>query len=150
VKTSDYLKLPYHITLVRDEDVEGDVAWVASVDELPGCISQGDSAEEAAEMIREAMEAWLDVALQHGDPIPQPRRTDQYSGQFVLRIPSGLHQQLDLDARAEGVSLNQFVATLLAGAVGWSGEALPPGMRPAAGRAARKPRLVRASPKNLA
>ncbi|MFN0145503.1 MAG: type II toxin-antitoxin system HicB family antitoxin [Dehalococcoidia bacterium] len=72
MKTSDYMRLPYHITLVRDEDAAGDAAWVASVNELPGCISQGDTPEEAAAMIREAMEAWIEVSLEHGDPIPEP------------------------------------------------------------------------------
>jgi hypothetical protein len=41
------------------------------------------------------------------------------SGRFVVRIPRGLHAELTRQARDEGVSLNQFVATLLAGAAGW-------------------------------
>ena len=43
------------------------------------------------------------------------------SGRFVLRIPRGLHAELGRQAREEGVSLNQYVATLLAGAAGWRG-----------------------------
>jgi antitoxin HicB len=142
MNTTDYLKLPYHITLVREEDAEGAVAWVASVAELPGCISQGDTPEEAASMIREAMEAWIDVSLECGDPIPEPRRTDAYSGQFVLRIPSGLHQQLDLNARTEGVSLNQYVAAILAGAAEWTGDVRPSRSKRTVGTTPR-PRLVR-------
>lgn len=42
-----------------------------------------------------------------------------YSGHFVLRLPRGLHAELSRQAREEGVSLNQYVATLLAGATGW-------------------------------
>jgi hypothetical protein len=41
------------------------------------------------------------------------------SGRFVVRIPRGLHAELVRQARDEGVSLNQYVATLLAGAAGW-------------------------------
>jgi hypothetical protein len=37
----------------------------------------------------------------------------------VLRIPRGLHAELSRRAGEEGVSLNQLVATLLAGATGW-------------------------------
>lgn len=124
MNVEQYLLLPYHISVVRDQDDAGEVAWVSSVDELPGCISQGDTPEEALTMIREAMEAWLAVAMAHGDPIPEPRRPDTYSGHFVLRVPAGLHQQLDLGAKREGTSLNQYASTLLAGAVGWSGELL--------------------------
>jgi hypothetical protein len=43
------------------------------------------------------------------------------SGRFVVRIPRGLHAELARQARDEGVSLNQYVATLLAGAAGWQG-----------------------------
>ena len=125
----EYLQLPYRISLVRDQDADGDIAWVASIEELPGCISQGDTPEEALEMIREAMEGWIAVALEHGDAIPEPRVLGAYSGRFVVRIPAGLHQQLDRRARHEGTSLNQYVSTLLAGASGWSGEATAPTAR---------------------
>ena len=39
----------------------------------------------------------------------------------MVRIPRGLHAELTRQARDEGVSLNQYVATLLAGAAGWRG-----------------------------
>lgn len=42
-----------------------------------------------------------------------------YSGKVMLRIPSSLHRELARQAEQEGVSLNQFAAAALAGAVGW-------------------------------
>ena len=36
------------------------------------------------------------------------------SGRFVVRLPSSLHEALEAEARAEGVSLNQLVLTKLA------------------------------------
>lgn len=44
--------------------------YVVSVPELPGCVSEGDTFEEAWEMIQDAMEGWLHVAAKHGDHIP--------------------------------------------------------------------------------
>lgn len=44
------------------------------------------------------------------------------SGKFLVRVPSSLHAQLVEEARREGVSLNQFVTSALAGAVGWRSE----------------------------
>ena len=35
-------------------------------------------------------------------------------------MPVGLHRELAYAAKAEGVSMNQFICTVLAGAVGWS------------------------------
>lgn len=46
--------------------------WFVQVKELRGCMSQGDTAEEAIAMIQEAMELWLGVSLDDGDPPPVP------------------------------------------------------------------------------
>jgi predicted RNase H-like HicB family nuclease len=43
--------------------------WVVSVPALPGCASQGETVEEARAMIRNAIEGWVTLALQLGDPI---------------------------------------------------------------------------------
>ncbi|MGI8925616.1 MAG: toxin-antitoxin system HicB family antitoxin [Tepidiformaceae bacterium] len=115
----DYMGLPYHIGLMRSADADGDTEWVAWVDELRGCASQGASPAEAVSMITEAMEGWIAAALAHGDSVPEPRAESGYSGNFVVRLPAGLHRTLDLGAKREGVSLNQYVATTLAGAIGW-------------------------------
>lgn len=65
--------------------------------------------EEAYRNIREAMEGYLKVKLEHGDPIPEPVPEDEYSGKFNLRIPKSLHKQLADLAKAENISLNQYV-----------------------------------------
>ena len=43
-------------------DEEG--GFWAEVPALPGCVSEGDTFEEAVANIREAMEGWLDVAAE--------------------------------------------------------------------------------------
>ncbi len=49
-----------------------DGCWVANVPDLEGCSAHGDTPEEAAREVSVAMELWLEVAANHGDPIPQP------------------------------------------------------------------------------
>lgn len=52
----------------------------------------------------------------------RPARRDdpaQSSGRILLRLPRSLHAELVAAAAREGVSLNQFTAAALAGAVGW-------------------------------
>ena len=61
--------------IVRDDIVfEFDVAeeggYVVAVPELPGCLSEGDTFEQAWEMIQDAMQGWLEVATMHGDHVP--------------------------------------------------------------------------------
>ena len=50
-----------------------DDAFVAEVPELPGCMAHGNNQEETLNNINQAMELWFDVALENGDPIPEPR-----------------------------------------------------------------------------
>jgi antitoxin HicB len=114
-KTIDYyMNLPYTIELQRDME-EG---WFVRVKELHGCTSQGDTAEEAIAMIQEAMSLWLEVALEEGLPIPEPRPDEDYSGKFVVRVPRSLHRELVETAAHEGVSLNQYINVALAHSVG--------------------------------
>src|SRR5689334_8095576 len=115
----DYLSLPYHITLVHDEDDEGNAGWVAEVEELPGCISQAPTPDDVVQRIRDAMAGWISVALKDGTQIPEPRGAASHSGRFLLRIPRTLHAELAHEAEQEGVSLNQFAANALAGAIAW-------------------------------
>ena len=114
----NYLRSPYTIQLRQYEDG----AFFAEVAELPGCMTEADTAEEALETIRDAMAGWIEVALSEGLPIPEPAAQAEYSGRFLVRAPKSLHRDLALRARAEGASLNQFVVTTLSRALGGRGE----------------------------
>lgn len=113
----EYLTLPYHIEVIRDNDDENP-GWVACVAELPGCITQGDTFEELGEMLEDAMRGWIGVALEDGDPVPEPKPDEGYSGKFVVRVQRSLHRHLAEAAEREGVSLNQFINVALGIAVG--------------------------------
>jgi predicted HicB family RNase H-like nuclease len=71
--------------------------------------------------IRDAMLTWIEGQREIGEPVPPPFPELDYSGQFRLRVPRGLHEALADEAERQGVSLNQLCATVLAGAVGWQG-----------------------------
>lgn len=110
---------PYHVSLLFESTLDGHAAWVAKVEELPGCVSQGPTVDDALRGLADAADAWLTFADEHGSPIPEPRTTGDYSGRFVVRAPASLHEALVREAARERVSLNAFVTTALAGAVGW-------------------------------
>ena len=44
--------------------------WLAECPSLPGCLSQGSSKKEAIKNIQEAIQGYLEVLQQDGDPIP--------------------------------------------------------------------------------
>lgn len=52
-------------TLERDEDG----VWIAGCPSIPGCVSQGNTREEAVANIREAIAACLEVRADLGMPL---------------------------------------------------------------------------------
>jgi len=44
--------------------------YVVTVPALPGCVSEGDTREEALENIKDAIEGYLAVAREHGISLP--------------------------------------------------------------------------------
>ncbi len=60
--------MKYRVLIEQDEDG----VYVAEVPTLPGCISQGQTREEAIENVKEAIAAYLESLEAHGDPIPPP------------------------------------------------------------------------------
>ncbi|NJN75938.1 MAG: type II toxin-antitoxin system HicB family antitoxin [Synechococcaceae cyanobacterium RL_1_2] len=64
----DYLQLNYPITLYP----EANGGYTVMIIDLVGCLSQGDTLEEAVANIQEAKHAWLETAWECGDEIPLP------------------------------------------------------------------------------
>jgi len=107
-----YLSLNYHKRLYQDD--EGD--WIIEVDDLPGCIADGRTPDEAVENIRHAMSSWIESRIAAGLDVPEPAEIEEYSGKILLRMPRFLHRRLSLQAKTEGISLNQYLGSLLADA----------------------------------
>lgn len=58
----------YHFEVIFTPQDEG--GFTAEVPDLPGCITEGDSFEEAEENIQEAIELYLEALEERGIPIP--------------------------------------------------------------------------------
>jgi len=108
----------YSVRVIRLSEEDGG-GWLAEVPELGGCLGDGNTPQEALERLKDALECWLEVAKEEGKSIPSPRihKESEYSGKFTLRIPKSLHRQLAEEAMIEGVSLNQYIQTLIS--VNW-------------------------------
>jgi len=111
-----YSKLPYTIILERHDD-QGSY-WVARVAELPYCLIHGNTPEEAIREIEDVKIDWIKSNLEDGLPIPEPVQR-KYSGEIRVRMSPSLHRLLKDRAGIEEVSLNQYMVTALARAVGY-------------------------------
>ena len=60
---------PVVIEALSEEDGGG---FLATVPDLPGCMSDGETREEAARAIDDAIAQWIEEAKKLGRPIPKP------------------------------------------------------------------------------
>ena len=108
----DYLALPYTVEISHDPE-DG---YFARVVELPGCMTWTDRIEDLWPLVEDAKRAWIEVSLEHGDDVPEPRAPGE--GVVVVRVPGHLHRELRRRAARQGVTVDEFVAEMLARAVG--------------------------------
>jgi len=50
-----------------------DEAFIAEVPELPGCMADGNSYQEALAKVEVVIQEWIETAQELGRPIPKPK-----------------------------------------------------------------------------
>ena len=76
------LKYPFEMRPLSQEEGGG---WLITFPDLPGCMSDGETPEQAMENGLDALQCWLQACEEAGRPIPQPGEST--SGKFITRIP---------------------------------------------------------------
>ena len=61
-------QVEYTVILEPNQDETG---YTATVPALRGCISLGDTLDEALENAKDAIELWIRMARNKGEPVPQ-------------------------------------------------------------------------------
>lgn len=112
-------------------------AWGVVVPDLPGCFSASDDGIDGAiETAKEAIAAWIESAVDAGEPVPRPtsitehRRNPEYKGwvwavveidpavlddraeRVNITLPRRVLARLDADARAAGETRSGYIARL--------------------------------------
>ncbi len=110
----DYIDLPYRMEVYGDDD-----CWAAEFPDLPGLVAAHETWAGLLDAVEDAKRAWFSVALEHGDPVPEPGAVeDQYSGKLNLRLPKSLHAAAARAGELDGVSLNTFIVAAMARELG--------------------------------
>ena len=110
----EQLKYPFEIRPLSEEEGGG---YLISFPDLPGCVSDGETIEDAIINGIDAISSWIETAKEFNDPIPEPG-SSQASGRFVQRLPKSLHARLVARAKQEGVSMNALVTAIIAESLG--------------------------------
>jgi antitoxin HicB len=140
----EILRRPYARLVTPDSDG----GFFAEIVEFPGCFATGKTAADALQNLESVAVDWINTAIAQNQNIPDPMESNEYSGKLVLRMPSGLHRRAALWAEREGVSLNYFITTCLAEAVGERSR--PPVIYPLAEVRAVVTALIPAAPAMIA
>jgi antitoxin HicB len=104
----------YRITIRPLSKDEGG-GYLAEYPEIPGCMSDGETIEEAISNGREALRDCLEVFKESGRKAPKPGIE---AAQWRQRLPRTLYLKLTEQAKSEGVSINSLVTAMIAEAIG--------------------------------
>ena len=66
--TSGVRRMKFRVIIEQDEDG----AFVVEVPSLPGCVTQGETRDEAVRNAHEAIEVYLESLRERNEPIPPP------------------------------------------------------------------------------
>jgi antitoxin HicB len=114
----DNLKLDQYRFTVRPMTADEGAGYLIEFPDVPLCMSDGATVEEAIVNGRDALQCCLLTMKEFGDPIPKPGSSGVASGQFRLRVPKTIHARLTSRAEQEGVSLNTLVTAIIAEGLG--------------------------------
>lgn len=89
---------PEYPVVLRPLAAEDGGGWIALVPDLPGCMSDGDSADEALRNVRDAIEEWKDAAVRLGRPVPPP--DDSLDRSLEAEVPEHIRKQAEAYARS--------------------------------------------------
>jgi predicted HicB family RNase H-like nuclease len=101
VKASDkYLKIV--------EWSEEDQCYVGT---CPGLMLGGIHGDDESNVYRElctAVDEWITICEEDGEPLPAETAGKDYSGKFLVRVGKELHKSLAIEALRKGESLNAY------------------------------------------
>jgi antitoxin HicB len=115
MRTTTNRSLDEYQFTVRPLSKEEGGGYLVEYPDIPGCMSDGETIEEAIANGREALRDCVAVFHESGRKVPKPGIE---AAQWRQRLPRTLYSKLTVQAEKEGVSINSFVTAIIAEAIG--------------------------------
>ncbi len=64
------MSIKYQLIIYWSDD---DQSFIVEIPELPGCMADGETYEQAVSNAQQAIAEWIETAKELGRPIPEPR-----------------------------------------------------------------------------
>jgi antitoxin HicB len=106
----DFLDYPFEIRRLTEAEGGG---FLITFPDLPGCMSDGETLEEAVANGKDAFACWMIAHIEAGREIPHPGES-----RLVALVPKSLRARLEARAREEGVNINALITVFLAEGLG--------------------------------
>ncbi|MEA2033976.1 MAG: type II toxin-antitoxin system HicB family antitoxin [Euryarchaeota archaeon] len=71
----------YNFRIMLRKEPEG--GYTAFVPSLPGCVTYGETIDEAIEMTKEAVELYIESLIDHNEPVPSEEEVVEYNLQIT-------------------------------------------------------------------
>ncbi len=101
-----YLNLPWSY---KFEWSDIDNCYIASVAELKGCMSDGETMDEAVNMIKDALESYLTACIENGFEIPEPVHLSDFKGNITYRTTPEKHYKIAKKAKSSNKTINRVI-----------------------------------------
>lgn len=88
---------PEYPVVLRPLAVEDGGGWIAIVPDLPGCMSDGQTAIEALNNVGQAIDDWKEAAVSAGRTIPAPDTS--LASSLEQEVPEDIRKQAESYAR---------------------------------------------------
>ncbi|MCI0734341.1 MAG: type II toxin-antitoxin system HicB family antitoxin [Methylococcaceae bacterium] len=69
------MSIRYELVIYWSEE---DQSFLVEVPELPGCMADGETYEQAVTNVKKVIEEWIETARELGRPVPEPRGRLRY------------------------------------------------------------------------
>jgi predicted HicB family RNase H-like nuclease len=87
---------------------EEDQCYVGTSPQLMMGGIHGDEELKVYKELCQAIDEWIHILEEDGEPLPEATAGKEFSGKFVLRLGKDLHKEISIKAMREGESLNNY------------------------------------------